>query len=549
MTMIRAAIYARYSSDLQSANSIEDQLSLCRDRVAQLGAETVEIYTDAAISGAQIMTRAAVRKLLADARAGRFDILLTEALDRLSRSQADIATIFERLSHAGIRIITLSEGEVSELHIGLKGTMNALFLKDLAAKVRRGQRGMVDRGKASGGLAYGYRVVRRIGPDGEVETGLREIHPDQAEVIRRIFREFIDGRSSLKIASGLNSDGIPAPRGGLWNRSSISGNRGRAGGILHNRLYIGRITYGRLTFRKDPDTGRKRGTAMPESGWTTQTNEAMRIIDDETWHQAQKALSAYDGLATAKCRRPKRLLSGLVTCGCCGAAYIVIDKERMGCSSNKEGRGCTNGRRVHSDMLERRTLDGLRNQMLAPDAISAFVREYHAIWKQQRADSLGDRSRIERSLKEVEGKIGRIVTAIAEGTDVPAMRTTLKDLEGQRAGLARRLADMLDPTVIPMQPNLTETYQRLVDDLAATLNAATEDRTRAFGLLRGLIDRIVLHPTEKRAGFEMEIFGQLAGILRLASGQEVECSPTVLNASNQGLVMAEGGGFEPPIGI
>ncbi len=68
---------------------------------------------------------------MADALAGKFQIVMAEALDRLSRDQEDIAGIYKRLSFAGVRIVTLSEGDISDLHIGLKGTMNALYLKDL----------------------------------------------------------------------------------------------------------------------------------------------------------------------------------------------------------------------------------------------------------------------------------------------------------------------------------------------------------------------------------------------------------------------------------
>ena len=79
--------------------------------------------------------------------------MLAEALDRVSRDQADVATLFKHLRFAGVQIVTLAEGEISELHVGLKGTMNALFLKDLAVKTHRGLRGRVEEGKAGGGLA------------------------------------------------------------------------------------------------------------------------------------------------------------------------------------------------------------------------------------------------------------------------------------------------------------------------------------------------------------------------------------------------------------
>ena len=103
--------------------------------------------------------------------------------------------MFKRLSFLGIRIVTLAEGEISELHIGLKGTMNALFPRDLADKTRRGLRGRTEAGSSSGGNSYGYHVVRRLGPDGQPTTGERAIHQAKAEFVRRIFRAYAAGAS------------------------------------------------------------------------------------------------------------------------------------------------------------------------------------------------------------------------------------------------------------------------------------------------------------------------------------------------------------------
>src|SRR5580765_1496401 len=89
----------------------------------------------------------------------RFVVVLVEALDRFSRDQEDTAGLFKRLTFAGVRIVTVSEGDIGHLHVGLKGTMNALYLHDLAVKTRRGLRGRVAAGKSGGGLCYGYRVI------------------------------------------------------------------------------------------------------------------------------------------------------------------------------------------------------------------------------------------------------------------------------------------------------------------------------------------------------------------------------------------------------
>ncbi len=124
--MTRVAIYARYSSDMQSEASIEDQVRLCELRAKASGHVILETYADHGISGASTLLRPGVQRLVQDALTGKFDVVYAEALDRLSRDQEDIAAIYKRLSFAGVQMVTLAEGEISELHIGLKGTMNVV---------------------------------------------------------------------------------------------------------------------------------------------------------------------------------------------------------------------------------------------------------------------------------------------------------------------------------------------------------------------------------------------------------------------------------------
>jgi hypothetical protein len=178
-------------------------------------------------------------------------VLVSEGLDRLSRDQADIANLFKHLAFAGIQIVTVAEGVISELHVGLKGTMNALYLNDLAIKTRRGLEGRVREGRSGGGLCYGYDLVAG-------DVGLRRVNPAQAEVVRRIFREFSAGRSPRAIATSLNREGIPGPHGRQWRDTAIRGHVTRGTGILNNELYIGRLVWNRLTYVKDPTTGRRR---------------------------------------------------------------------------------------------------------------------------------------------------------------------------------------------------------------------------------------------------------------------------------------------------
>jgi site-specific DNA recombinase len=258
---MRAVIYARYSSENQREASIEDQIRLARAHIEDRGWTFLHAYNDRAISGASAL-RPGYQRLLAHARAGQFDVVVAEALDRLSRDQEDVAALYKRLSSAGIRIVTLAEGEITELHVGLKGTMNALFLKDLAQKTHRGLRGRVEAGRSGGGNSYGYDVVKRIGDDGEPVRGERRINPQQAAIVRRIFAEHAAGSSPKAIVRTLNREKVTGPRGGEWAASTIHGHRRRGNGILNNELYIGRIVWSRQRFIKKSRDRQARGAAQ-----------------------------------------------------------------------------------------------------------------------------------------------------------------------------------------------------------------------------------------------------------------------------------------------
>jgi DNA invertase Pin-like site-specific DNA recombinase len=230
---MRVALYARYSSDQQRAASIDDQLRVCREYADRHGWEVVAEYPDRAVSGASLM-RVGIQSLMRDAAEKVFDGVLAHALDRFSRDQADVAHLAKWFKFYGVKFVTVSEGEITALHIGLKGTMNAVALDDLADKTRLGLRGRVEAGRSGGRICFGYRAVPAL--EGE-PRGVREIVPEEAAVVQRIFRAIVAGVSPKAISKILNAERVRGPRGGAWSPSTIHGNPRRGTGILNNELY------------------------------------------------------------------------------------------------------------------------------------------------------------------------------------------------------------------------------------------------------------------------------------------------------------------------
>lgn len=529
--MTRVAVYARYSDDKQSPHSIEDQVRICRMHADKQGWRLVETYSDAAISGSTVILRPGVQALLRDALDGRFDIVLAEALDRLSRDQEDIAGLFKRLRFAGVPIITLSEGEISELHVGLKGTMNALFLKDLAAKTHRGNRGRIEAGKVAGGNSYGYRVIREIDAAGKVTTGERAIVPHEAECVRRIFRDYAAGKSPRQIAIDLNAENVPSPKGGRWSDIAIRGHYAIQSGILNNSLYVGKLVWNRRRDVRDPDTGRVRHRVNPQSEWVYAEAPHLRIVDDELW-QAAKARQAEfarayqeavangaEGLqAAASGRRPSTLLSGLVQCGACGGTIARRGNARLACVSHLKGKGCANTSTVRADLLEQRVLTGLKERLLTPEmmaeAMRAFIEETNRLNHERRVGEAADRQRLEKAKRGIAG----IVAAIEDGGYSRPLMERLKALEEEVEAIERAMSAA--PRDLPdIHPNVAELYRRKVERLTEALNQPG-DRVQAATALRALIERIVVSPTGQRGQVAVRLYGDLETVLAWAQDKD-----------------------------
>ena len=546
---MRAVIYARYSSDTQREASIADQLRLCRERITAEGWDLVQVFQDRALSGASTL-RPGYQALLAGAREGGFDVVVAEALDRLSRDQEDVAGLFKRLRFAGIRIITLAEGEISELHVGLKGTMNALFLKDLAEKTRRGLRGRVEAGMSGGGNSYGYKVVRRIGTDGAVVTGEREIDPGQAEVVQRIFRAYAAGDSPKRIALTLNAASVPGPRGGAWSSSTLNGNRARGTGILNNELYVGRLTWNRLTYIKDPESGRRRSRSRKESELVATDVPGLRIVDQQLW-DAVKARQANLDRQQAPSdeakpfwskQRPRYLFSGLMHCGACDGGFSKVSKDHFGCSTarNKGPTACTNLRTIRRDRLESVVLDGLRERLMDPVLFQEFAAAFTAEWNRLQGVTSHDHEARQAELQRARQQIERLIDAITEGTPAAAVHDRLAAVEQKRLVLEAEVAHAVAPAP-RLHPNLAEVYRAKVATLAESLSR--DDASEARELVRGLVERVTLIPQGNAQ--RVEIRGELAAILGLAGAANGPGNAGSAAVLSEQVKMVAGTGFEP----
>ena len=273
-----------------------------------------------------------------------------------------------------------------------------------------------------------YVACSKTDPSARVNVKLMS---KQAEIVRRIFAEYAAGISPRRIARGLNAEGIPGPRGGLWNASTINGSRQRRNGILNNELYRGQITYNRQRFVKDPDTGKRIARPNPEDQWIKTEVAHLRIIDDRLWEAAQILKSRYSSQTGNKRQTRKRLLSGLVKCGACGGSMTIVNRERYSCSAKRERGTCDSPAGISAVELEERVLSGLKDLLLGNETlIEAFAEEFKAELERLNRQRGSARRRLQKELNKVNGAINRCVIFIKEGDGSPnIVREELHALE------------------------------------------------------------------------------------------------------------------------
>ncbi|ABV92145.1 recombinase [Dinoroseobacter shibae DFL 12 = DSM 16493] len=540
---MRAAIYARYSTDLQSDSSIEDQHRLCARLITSNGWREAETYSDRGLSGASHL-RPAYQRLLEDARGNAFDIVVAEGLDRISRDQEHIAAFFKQMRFQGIPVFTVAEGEISELHIGLKGTMSSLFLKDLAQKTHRGLEGRVRKGKSAGGVTFGYDVLRQMQADGTLATGERAINPDQAEVVRRILEDYKNGLSPRAIASTLNAEGVPGPRG-TWGASTIYGNHQRGTGILNNELYIGRLVWNRQRFIKDPATGKRQARPNPPDAWVIEDVPHLRIVDEDLWDAVKarqlqtRNMAISDGIKKlGRARRARHLFSGMLKCGRCGGGFVQVGSQFYGCASVRNKGTCDNRLTIRREDLEARILSGLKEQLLQPDLIAEYVRAYQEEFNRLAGTVRKERAQNARKLAAVNRQIDQIVDAIAQGMFHISMKDKMTALEAEKLRLEQELRETEEESPVLIHPGLADRYRAQVESLEGAL-ADPQRSVEAADAIRSLLSEIRLVP--EADGLTIELVGELAGLLGLGGIQNANDRPKAVCSTS----MVAGVGFEP----
>lgn len=544
MNAPRVAFYGRYSTDKQRAESIEDQLLVCRDFAAHRGWAITREFSDQAHTGAD-NCRPQYLAMLAAAKQREFDVLLADDLSRLTRDAGESHRLVRTLEFQHIRLMTVADGVDTDTKgyqfiLAFRATQNELYLADVASKTHRGLYGKATQGLPCGGRVYGYKrdvqlsetEVDLYGRPKVVSVDLA-IDNAQADVVREIFRRYVEGWSPMRIAADLNARGVPAIGskrnvGTTWSRSTIYGDMKKGTGMLNNGLYIGTFTWNRSQWRKEPGTSRRVREMRDASEVVERQRPDLAIVDAATW-QAVKARQKVDMANSSKLRAalhdrartgraPSSLLSGVLKCGCCGGNYVVIGRTHYGCARHKD-RGsavCANARTISKRAVEELVVPALQNGLLSEATRELFVELVARRLRRDAATTPKELRDLVKRLRQVEGEAANLVKAIKEGVSVSLVRDELTATEAAKAQLERQIASLKAAGAETRldRSEIGRLYDRLVTRLPEVLQG---DAQRARNLLARLTGGIRLTPLDDGV-LEARIVGSLGGLLEEASG-------------------------------
>ena len=386
---MRAACYARYSSDLQRETSLDDQVAVARAYADKCGWSFLDdhVYSDAGISGASLQGRPGIQAALkaASSTPPPFDVVLIDDTSRLARDTADAIRVVQQLTFCGIRVVFISQGldtisEQAETLVAVHGVVDQLYICELKHKIKRGLTGQQARGFSTGGRTFGYQSAPVYDPSGAedasgpIVVGRRlEVDPLQSDVIRQIFQLYARGVSQPEIVDRLNRADVPTPRGTRWTKHHTQW-------ILSNERYLGKQIWGQRTSDRRPGTNQRVQRKQPREQWQVLDRPDLRIIDDALWQRVTERRATLrkahritpEGLARGRTGEySKYFLVGLSRCGTCGKGFTIVSSghksRRYGCPNSGWHNGkaaCDNRLTIMAKVADPVILHGLQRELL-----------------------------------------------------------------------------------------------------------------------------------------------------------------------------------------
>ncbi|EOU1841266.1 recombinase family protein [Clostridium perfringens] len=537
------AIYCRVSTEEQSENgySIDEQERLLEEWCKKMGYVIYKCYSDRGISGKNIKDRPALKELLSDAKAGKFDMVISWKINRVSRKLEDVLKIVNILEKNNITFKSYSEPFETDTPAGrMQFQMMALIGEfergTIAQNVKMGMIAKAKSGNWCGGRVLGYDLVPNNSPEEEKKGKNKlEINEKEAEIVRFIFNEYSKGKGYKAITNQINKLGYKTKKGNNFSVGSIRD-------ILTNPVYIGEIRY---NVRQNWSEKRRRNI-NPNPIRVKGKHEA--IIDRELWDKVQLILESKKG-------KPSRIydgeypLTGILRCPKCGAGMVISrttntladgTKKRIAyyCCGNWKNKGTSvcNSNTIRVDKANEYVFKKIEELVSNEAMIKAVVKNINKERKDKVKPAkrlLGD---IDKELEKLDKRKRKIFEAYEDDILTKEEFQTRKDELNEKI---RILEEEKKPLLNTISEEVSEEipYEFIKDILmnfSKVLNSSVS-REQQKKLLHMIISEITMNESREIESIKLNINDKLVEYLVKEGGVPIKGIPSSFMLINVGL--------------
>ena len=457
-----AAAYVRVSTDDQMELSPDSQMEKIREYAAKNGLLLLSeyIFHDDGISGRAAEKRPGFQQMIATAKdpSHPFDVIIVWKFSRFARNQEE--SIFYKSilrSKCKVDVVSVSEpliaGPFGSLIERIIEWMDEFYSVRLAEEVKRSMTVNAKNGSLQATPSFGYRVENRQ----------LVIVPEEAEIIREIFRRFISGDAMFRIAKDLSARGVRTHRGNPFENRTIDY-------ILNNPVYLGKLRW--------TPTGRTRRNFKNEDSIIADALHEP-IIDAETWDAAQARCSelkkSYKRYGKPSSER-KHWLCGVVRCSTCGATLIWANPHFMKCNNYAHGR-CTTTQHIAVEALEESFLAQLQHDLTFAESVACVV---------QAAKPAHSDQRLQQQRARIVSRIDRLRESYLDGVEtLETYKAARQQMQAQLDDLDAQIAESAAVPVVDAAALLRNAIAAVLE----TLRSPTSTVAQKYESAMSIIDR------------------------------------------------------------
>lgn len=493
----RVAAYCRVSTEFEEQESSYDvQVEHYTNYInSNPDWELVEVYADDGISGTNTKKRDEFNRMIEDCKAGKIDMILTKSISRFSRNTVDCLKYTRELKDRNIAVFFEKENintldAKGEVLMTIMAALAQQESESLSANVRLGIQFRNQQGKVqiNHNWFLGYT---------KDENGKLVIVPEEAAIVRRIYAEYMDGKSFLQIKRGLEADGILNGAGHKkWHETNIKQ-------ILTNEKYIGDALLQKTYTVNTLEKKRVNNNGIAPKYYVEGSHEA--IIDKDVFLRVQAEIARRANILTDGKKRiysSRYVLSSIVFCGHCGDIFRRVKWNNRGCHSTvwrcvsrvlkkSSGIDCP-ARTIHEEVLQAAVVTAVNDAWSRKDAILPELREnIQAVLEEDINDKLAEID------AEVRQKQIELLDAGKDQSRIDEIGDAIMTLREKRQAILTEAAMRKD-------------IQDRIEDLASFLNEQIEAVTEySDALVRRLIEKITVYDemliVEFKSGLEVEV--------------------------------------------